>query len=239
METQILNEIKQIRNLLTKMLGTSEKPARQQFSDDALDKAAVEFKNLSIKRGEWVKECDISKIVRSAPYNSAKFIIEKFRFNNYFKRGHSYYFNRKELIAFNNELKIRSIHLGRYMELLEDQEKFNSYVEDTKDIKGLKKRKRFYIPDGLKNIETVPYGPPSKDIINQHIATLKEEFQMENLAEYIDIYHDSHAMFKYLYYFDHYLKPELKKRCRKWCDEFNYANNALERVIKFQSEIVK
>lgn len=39
-------------------------------------------------------------------------------------------------------------------------------------------------------------------------------------------------MMKFIYHFEKYLEPELKKRCKKWCDNFNYANNALEAVTK-------
>ena len=239
MEAQILKEIKGIRILLSKLIGTSELPKRKQFSEAALDKAAEEFKKLSFNRREWIEGYDISKIIRTAPSGSAKFIITKFRFNNYFMRGHRYYFNRKELIDLNNELKIRSIHLGRYIELVKDQERFNKYVESTMDMKGLKKRKRYYIPSDIKNIETTPYSPPSKDIVNKHIASLKLEFEENKLSEYIDIYHDSYALFKYLYFFDHYVDPNIKRRCKKWCDEFNYANYALKRIADIQSEIIK
>lgn len=38
------------------------------------------------------------------------------------------------------------------------------------------------------------------------------------------------SMMKFVYHFDKYLDPEIKKRCRKWCDNFNYANNALKEI---------
>ena len=62
METQILKEIKEIRKLLSKLTGTSELPVKQQFSSEALDKAAKEFKRLSIERGEWITENELPKI---------------------------------------------------------------------------------------------------------------------------------------------------------------------------------
>jgi hypothetical protein len=37
-------------------------------------------------------------------------------------------------------------------------------------------------------------------------------------------------MVKHIYFFEKYLEPGLKRRCRKWCDDFNYANNALEMI---------
>jgi hypothetical protein len=35
---------------------------------------------------------------------------------------------------------------------------------------------------------------------------------------------------KFIYYFEKYLAPETKKRCKRWCENFNYANHALELV---------
>ena len=47
MEDKIYKEIKEVRLLLSKLIGTSDLPEKQKFSTEALDKAAVEFKNLS------------------------------------------------------------------------------------------------------------------------------------------------------------------------------------------------
>lgn len=226
METQILKEIKEVRSLLSQLIGTSELPAKQKFSVGAIDKASQEFKKLSIKRGEWIPDHDISKVIRSASWRSGKLIIEKFEFTNYFKHGRSIYYNKKDLIALNNELKERNINLKRYQELLEDQEKFDKKIESLKDQTG-KKKKHFKIPEGLRDINTTPYTLPSDDIIKKHIASLKEEFKRDNLSEYIDVYHDTYAMMKFEYHFERYLNPELKKRCRKWCEDFDYANRAL------------
>jgi len=129
MEDQILKEIRTVRKLLSEIIDTEELPARQKYSKEAIEAAAKEFKTLSIKRGKWIENGDISKFVKGAPYGSGKFIIEKFGFTNYFTRGKTHYFNKKDLVAFGNELKKRNINLKRYMELLADQEKFNKYVD--------------------------------------------------------------------------------------------------------------
>jgi hypothetical protein len=42
MDAQILNEIKEIRKLLAKLIGTSELPPKEQFSIEALNKTALE-----------------------------------------------------------------------------------------------------------------------------------------------------------------------------------------------------
>lgn len=237
METQILKEIKEIRKLLSKLTGTSELPVKQQFSSEALDKAAKEFKRLSIERGEWITENELPKIIKKAPYGCGKLIIERFLFTNYFKHGRTLYFNKEDIVALNQELKIRNINLSRYNDLLIDQEKFNKKLEEHRIHTSNKKGKRFQIPEGLKDIEKTPIKTPSADIVKDHIASLKKEFKEHKLYEYIDLYHDdSYAFLKSEYHFDRYINPEVKKHCKKWCFDFNYANNALKEIHKIRSE---
>ena len=227
MDDQILNELKELRHLLSRIVGTSELPLEQKFSQEALDKAAKEFQTLSIERGEWVQDDDIRKIIKGAPYRPGKFIIENFEFKNYFKRGSKHYFNKKDLQALSTELKERNINLEVYIELIEDQEKFKKYLERVPKSK----KEPFKIPKGLKNVQKTPRPLPSVETIKSHIATLKENFKKEKLSEYIDLYQSkTHAMFKHEYYFDRYMDPIKKKRCRKWCEDFNHANEALKRV---------
>jgi len=46
----------------------------------------------------------------------------------------------------------------------------------------------------------------------------------------------THGMFKYDYSFDRYVKPEIKKNCKDWCFKFNYANNALMKILELNEE---
>lgn len=126
MEEKVLAEIKQIRKLLSELIGTEDLPVKQKFSKEAISKAAKEFRKLSIERGEWISHHDIGKIIKHAHWNSAKIIIENFEFSNYFKRGSTFYFNRKDLLELEKELKKRKINLEKYSELLNDQEKFRN-----------------------------------------------------------------------------------------------------------------
>lgn len=226
METQVLKEIKEVRHLLSKIVGTSDLSPEQQFSEEVLDNAAKEFRQLTIKRGEWITEYEINKIIKNPPRYTKKFIIEKFGFSNYFKLGKTTYFNKKDIIALNNALKERNINLRKYDELLEDEDKFNKKVEDL-ERKMSDEQNHFIIPDDLKDIESEPFTLPSDKIIKDHIASLKEDFKKYNLSEYVDIFHDTHAMMKNQYYFNRYMDNEKKKRCKKWCEDFNYANKAL------------
>ena len=49
MEQEILSEIKAFKKLLAKVVGTSDLPARQQFSKEVIAKAAKEYEKLSIE----------------------------------------------------------------------------------------------------------------------------------------------------------------------------------------------
>lgn len=238
MEEKILKEIKALKSIIAQVIGSSELPVKQQFSKEAISKAASEFQKLSIERGEWIEEHEISKVIKKAPYYSGKFIIEKFEFTNYFKRGRSLYFNKKEITALNAELKKRNINLKRYMELAEDQEKFRKYLEEVRNPKGTRKRQRFKIPDDLKDIVTYPYHHPPRELVEKHIETLKQEFEKYKMVEYVDIYGGNHAMFKHIYYWDKYVNPDIKKRCENWCSQFNYANEALKLIKQVQSEVI-
>src|SRR5688572_19055125 len=99
MEKEILFEIKQLRADISKLIGTSELQPKDQFSKEALDKAAKQFQKLSIERGEWIEEYNISRYIKNAHYRAGAFIRQEFGFSNYFKRGQTYYYNKKDLIA--------------------------------------------------------------------------------------------------------------------------------------------
>jgi len=238
MEERILSEIKQIRKLLSQLVGTTDLPVKQKFSKEAILKAAKEFRQLSIERGEWIPNDEIQKIIKHAPWYPAKIIIERFEFTNYFKRGHTYYFNRKDLIELDKELKKRNINLDKYCELLDDKEKFRKYVNGILLQKDKKTRKHFKIPEVLRDIFSKPYSAPTEELVRKEITTLMEEYQRFDLSEYIDLFEEkTYAMFKYDYSFDRYLKPELKKYCKDWCFKFNYANNALKRILELKNTL--
>ncbi|WP_282126994.1 hypothetical protein [Marinifilum flexuosum] len=235
-EDKLYTELKQLRYLLAKVVGTQDLPKRDQFSKEALKKAASEFRKLQTERGEWISESDISKVIRTASYGSGKFIIEKFKFKNYFIRGRTYYFNRKDLVALNKELKARKINLGTYMKLEEDKEKFHKYLHDLKQ--GKKRRPRFKIPENLTDITSEPYNHPPKEKVLKHIDSLMKEYESLKLNEFIDIFENSHAMVKHIYYLDRYLEPSKRKQCAKWCFEFNYAQTALREIKKIRSQVI-
>lgn len=223
MNKEIVNELQAIKSILANLVGTYNMPEGERFSIDALNKAAERFQKLSIERGDWIEEWDIDKVIKSAPWKAGAFIRSEFGFSNFFKRGKKYYYNKEDLIALGKELKDRNIDLKRYSELVADEEKFQKYLASVKTSS-----KKFTVPDGLSDIVTLPPKAPSAEIIKEHLNKLKEEFFKNKMSEYVDIHKGTHAMMKFEYQFDRYIKPEVKKLCRKWCDNFNYANNALK-----------
>ena len=237
MQKQIFIELSEIKSLLAKLIGTDGTPAEEQFSIEALNKAAKEFQKLSIERGEWVKEEEIQKYIKKAPWRAGTFIRTEFNFANFLKRGREYYYSKKHLISLGNELKERNIDLSRYIELVEDRANFQkSLLALSQNKKQKPTKKPYQLPNGLNDINTSDIPFPSIEIVKQDIATLKQEFFQNKYSEYIDIYENNHAMMKYIYHFEKYMEPGLKKRCRKWCDNFNYANAALARM-KVKKEI--
>ncbi len=238
MDDKILNEIKQIKQLLSKLVGTSDLSANQKFSKEAIAKAAKEFQRLSIERGEWLSsDEDIRKLINNAPWRSGKFLIENFSFSNYFKRGKHFFLNKKDLIAISKELKERKINLKKYTELLADKAKFEKYINSINLPGGKKNKKHFKIPEGLRDINSTPYSGTMKELVNKEIETLMAEYEKYNLSEFIDLYQGkTYALFKYDYSFDRYLKPELKKHCKDWCFRYNYAINALKKILDYKAE---
>ncbi|WP_394772930.1 hypothetical protein [Flavobacterium sp.] len=239
MQKEILSEIKELRTALTQVLGISDLPPDQQFLKEALNKAAKEFQKLNIERGQWVADHSVGKYIKNAGYRAGAFIRQEFGFSNYFKRGQTYYYSKKDLISLGKELKERNVDLGRYMEFIEDRTKFKKYVsEAAQNNKGKLKNKSYKLPADVNNITTSPPPMPEVNVIREDIKRLKEEFFEYKLSDYIDIYKDNYAMTKFIYHFEKYLEPGLKRRCKKWCDDFNYANHALEEVTKKKEKFI-
>jgi len=224
-QDKILNEIKSIKTLLAKVVGTSELPQKLQFSKTAIDKVAVEFQKLSIQRGEWIEGSDIKKIIRHAPYNPSKFLINELKFINYFKRGNNLYFNKKDIVELGKELKERGVNLERYIEYKEDQAKFEKYIEQ---IINNPAKLPYQLPEDARDISTSNPPRPSVKLIREDLDRLKKEFIQFNLTEYIDTYNDTYAMHKNYYRFRNFVDKELKKRVSKWIDDFNTANALIQ-----------
>jgi hypothetical protein len=229
MEKEILKEIQELKFILSKLIGSDKENPENRFSEEALDKAQKLYLKMSIERGDWVKDSEISRFIKSAPWSPGTFIRKEFEFTNWIKRGHEYLYSKKDLIALGEELAARNIDLGRYQDFLGDKAAFDRKMATLDDPKKAK-AKPFKIPPKLKNIVTSDIPKPDPELVRQDLAMLKREFKSSKFDAYIDIYKGTHAMLKNIYYYQKYLEPNLKRRCRKWCDDFNYANRALEMI---------
>lgn len=223
----IISELRQLRTAIATLIGTADYPEKEKFSKAALEQAKKNYIKWSGEKGAWVKEDDIGKYIKNPGWRAGRFIREQFGFWNVIKDGHYYLYNKADLIALNKELEKRKINLKRYIDLLEDQEKFKKSLTAKKKNQ---KSRPYQLPDDLENVTTSDVPHPPVEVIQQDINRLIEEFQNFKMAEYVDVYKNSHAMLKSMYYFEKYLDPEIRKRCKRWIDDFNYANHALELV---------
>jgi hypothetical protein len=236
MQKKILEELNEIKSILAKLIGTSDLPAGEQFSSEAIIQAAKQFQKMKVERGEWVNERDIGKYLKGADWRTGKFIRSEFGFNNCIKQGHYYLYSKKDLLALNAVLKEKDVDIKRYMEYKWDEAAFKKKVTAVK--KTTKGKKPFQVPAGLKDITTSAIPLPSAELVKQDLNRLKEEFVLHKMAEYVDIYKDIHAMMKFIYHFEKYIEPHVKRRCKKWCEDFNYANHALELITKKKETFV-
>lgn len=44
--------------------------------------------------------------------------------------------------------------------------------------------------------------------------------------------YDTSAYLKVSYYYERYIDQDKLKICKKWCNDFNYANGALREIVK-------
>lgn len=238
-QVKILTELHQLNTLIYRLMGGANPENKEPFSIEALDKAAKEFEKMSIERGEWVDSDKISEIIRSAPWDCGNFIREEFKFVNFFKKGRTFYYYKNDLIALRDELKKRNINLERYIELKRNQEDFEQRVALLFNGDQQKsKKKPFKIPARLKEIETSPAKKPDVKVVRAHLKELKKECFDNNIEEYIDIYYGNYAMMKNMYYFEKYLEPEVRKRVKRWVNDFNYVNTTLKMISKKKEEFI-
>jgi hypothetical protein len=151
----VQQDIAQMKQLLTTIVGSADRSVENPFSEEVMNKIAKDFLKLSIERGDWVKDDDIRKIVKTAPYNAGSFLRKEFAFSNWYRHGHHHYYCKKDLIAFNEQLQHHNIDLERYREMLDDKRSFERRMEK-RNADGKIKRgsKLFQFPKGVKDITT-------------------------------------------------------------------------------------
>ncbi|MFT3749120.1 MAG: hypothetical protein QM768_12415 [Agriterribacter sp.] len=236
MQQTILKELKQLKSAIAVLIGTSDLPDAEQFSKEAISKAAREFRKMHADRSEWIKESEIGRYLKNSSWSAGKFIRSEFGFNAWIKDGHYYLYHRKALQQLSAELKERNVHLGRYIEYKRSEAEYRKKISVNKAVN--KGKRTFQLPKDLKDITTTPIPEPSVEKIQEDLKQLKDVFFENKMGDYIDIYKDNHAMLKSMYYFEKYIDPAIKRRCKKWCDDFNYANHAMELITKKKETFV-
>ena len=239
MEKQILEELKELKAAMVQLAGTSNLPKHEQLSTTALDKAAKDFQKLKKTSDDWLSEHELNNYFKDTHYGTGKFIREQFGFSNYFKQGKSHYYNRTDIIALAKELKERNVKLARYMQLKEEEANLKKRIASAAlNNKATRKKKSYEIPDEVQDINISDYPKPSVEVIKEDLLNLKEEFFKYKLNDYIDIYKGNYAMVKYGHSLKKYISNEIKQHCKKWCENFNYANNALELISQKKTNFV-
>ena len=223
----ILKELAEVRELLADLIGTKGLPKKAKFSKEAINKAAIEFKKLSTQKGKWISGHEVSYLFKDSPYDTGNFIVENFEFTNYFVRGRSRIYNKKDILALRDELRNRNVDLAKYIELVRDKEKFQKYVDSAKK----NKRASFIIPDELRDVQPSAYHTPSVSTVQARVKTLLEVFRILGFEKHIDLFENStYALYKFNGALDDFIDPETKGKCLKWCLDFNYANRALRLI---------
>jgi len=232
----ILKELQELKSILSIVIGTSDRVGEDRFSTEALNEAGKLFKKMSIERGDWVDEDDLPKYLGPCPYNGGSFIRKEFAFSGWVKKGHQYRYSKKDLGALGAELKLHDIDLKRYQEFLDDKAAFDR--KTARDSFKSTQIKPYNFPKGVRNITTTEIPKPDPEVVRQDLAQLRQAFKDGKYEAYVNIYKGTHAMLKHIYVFQKYLEPGLKRRCQKWCEDFNYANHALELITGKKEKFV-
>jgi hypothetical protein len=221
----------EIKHILARLVGTEGLPTEMQFSEKALDKAAIEFKKLRKESDAWVKSHETGDYIQGAWGNVGDFIKTEFNFTNFYYRGPACYYYKKDLINLSKELKKRNIDLKTYMELKAEKTRIEKSIDKYPMLKKKIIQGGFKIPDELSNIRAPKVNLPTLKELNESMEILKKEFTDFNLSEHIDLEGDSFAMLKNIFYQG--MSDETRKRVKRWLRNFNTINyQILERNKK-------
>ena len=97
MQKEIIQEICELKQLLEKIIGLDNETPDKKYSEESIANAQRLYLKMSIDRGDWVKEGEIGRYIKSLPWNAGSFIRKEFEFTNWIKRGHEYLYSKKEI----------------------------------------------------------------------------------------------------------------------------------------------
>jgi hypothetical protein len=100
MSKTLASEVKLLRLALVHLVGSAGLPEEEQLSPAVLDKAAQDFKKLKSMNGQWFDSHDLKEYFKIEDYrhNVGYFIIEHFKFSNYYVYRRSYYYNKADVV---------------------------------------------------------------------------------------------------------------------------------------------
>ncbi len=211
--------IAEIKDLLAKLIGTSDLPKEKQFSEKAIEKAAKEFKKLRRENNVWIKTHEIRDYIKDAPYESGKFIRDEFEFKNFYTKGPACYYLKGDIILLAEELKKRKIDLRTYMQMKEKEKK----DDDFSIVKKKNPQGSFKVPDNIINIQPRPKKPKSLEKLTAKLNQLNKEYNELQLSQYIDIIDDIYAFPKLSLRIGD-VPREMGTLIQKWCRKFQTVN---------------
>jgi hypothetical protein len=228
---EVLRELRQLKKAVAQLAGTADLPEDQQLSSTVLEKAAKQFHQLQAKRDQWVSASDIGKYIKGAGWWNHKILQEQLGFTAFIKIGRDFYYDKEQLKLLRDELKKRNVLFEQFCKLLESEKLFDSGYRKLKEqVRTNKTKKFFVIPDWLRDISSTPVKLPEKEVVQADIDQLQQEFIAADYKEYIDVYKGTHAMLKFIYPYEKYLEPGLRRKLSHWCDRFNTASKVLTEI---------
>jgi hypothetical protein len=103
---------------------------------------------------------------------------------------------------------------------------------------GNKTKKHFVVPDWLRDVCSTPVKLPSRDLVQQDVDTLMQEFRDGKYHEYVDIHKSNYAMMKHIYPYERYLEQGLRRKLSNWCDRFNTACKVLQEITGKKYKVI-
>lgn len=138
MQKEIIREIRELKQLLEKVIGLDKETQDKKYSEESISNAQKLYLKMSIDRGDWVKESEIGRYIKSLPWNAGSFIRKEFEFTDWIKRGHEYLYSKKELISLGEELEARKIDCKLYDEFLRDKAAYDKRMLAIEDARNKK-----------------------------------------------------------------------------------------------------
>lgn len=223
---KIESTLNEIKDLLAKLIGTSDLPKEKQFSEKAIEKATKEFKKLRRENNVWIKTHEIGNHIKDAPYEAGKFIREEFEFKNFHTKGPACYYLKSDIILLAEELKKRKIDLRAYMQMKEKEKKNSDYnITQKKNPKGA-----FKIPDNLNNIQPRPEKQKSLKKLMAKLNNIMAEYHKDGLSDYIEIA-DNLALPK-SNYSNQKVEITINEKVKKWWPKYNRVQSEIANLEK-------